>query len=65
MCNAWDRAEIYMPVRCWCKSVNETDHCVKLNIVGRIILKLILKGHKRRMWTQFVWLRIGSIDKTF
>jgi hypothetical protein len=36
------------------------DHLSDLGIGGRIILKYTLKKEDVRVWTRFIWLRIGS-----
>jgi hypothetical protein len=33
-----------------------------LHIDGRILLKLILQKYGVRVWTGFIWLRIGTGD---
>jgi hypothetical protein len=33
-----------------------------LGVDGKIILEWILKKWVRRMWTGFIWLRIGTSD---
>jgi hypothetical protein len=36
------------------------DHLGELYVDSRMILKGILKKYNLRVWTGFIWLRIGS-----
>jgi hypothetical protein len=36
------------------------DRLVGLSVNGRIILKLILGKYGGKVWTEFIWLRIGT-----
>jgi hypothetical protein len=36
------------------------DHLVDIGVDRRFLLKWILKKQGARMWTGFIWLRIGS-----
>jgi hypothetical protein len=38
------------------------DHLKDLDVHARIILKWIIQKQSVRLWTGFIWLRIGSID---
>jgi hypothetical protein len=42
------------------KNLNHRYHMEDVGIGGRIILKLILEKWAGRMWTGFIWLRIGT-----
>jgi len=35
-------------------------HLEELSVDGRIILKLISEKRGRKLWTGFIWLRIGT-----
>jgi hypothetical protein len=41
------------------------DHLEDLGIDGKIILKLILRKQGGKVWTGFVWLRIGTSGELF
>jgi hypothetical protein len=38
------------------------DHLGDIGVDERIILERILKRQTVRMWTKFIWLRIGTSD---
>jgi hypothetical protein len=38
------------------------NHSEDMSTDGRIILKCVLKKKPQRVWTGFIWLRIGSSD---
>jgi hypothetical protein len=50
----------------WKKLRNESgrvkgrDHSEDLLLDGRIIITLILRKYGGRVWTEFMWLRIGT-----
>jgi hypothetical protein len=47
------------------QTCKERGHLGDLNIDGRIILKWLIKKYVVRMWTDFMWLRIGSSGSLF
>jgi hypothetical protein len=49
-----------MHTNIWSENVKEIDHLEKLVVDGRIILKYNLKKSAWKVWTGFVWLRIGT-----
>jgi hypothetical protein len=44
----------------WWESHKERDHQRDLDIGRRTILKWILEKYNGVLWTQFIWLRIGT-----
>jgi hypothetical protein len=52
-----------MRTKFWLESLKGRDHSEDLGEDGRIILKLILKTWLGRVWTGFIWLRIGTIGE--
>jgi hypothetical protein len=44
------------------ESLKRSDYLIDLGLDRRIILKWIIKKYGMRTWTEFTWLRIGSID---
>jgi hypothetical protein len=34
-----------------------------LGVAGKITLKLVLREWRGRVWTGFIWLRIGTVDR--
>jgi hypothetical protein len=58
----WGRAEIATHTGFWWENLKEIYHLEELEVDGRITLKLILKECNERMWTEFIWLRVGSSD---
>jgi hypothetical protein len=43
--------------------IKARDHLEDLDVDGNIILKLILNKYGARVWTGFIWLRIGTSDQ--
>jgi hypothetical protein len=43
--------------------MKEEDHLRIIDAVGRIKLKCILKKQDGKMWTGFIWHRIGTYDR--
>jgi hypothetical protein len=41
------------------ETLNARHNLVDLDVDGRVILKVDLKKYSARVWTGFVWLRIG------
>jgi hypothetical protein len=44
------------------KNLKGRDHSEGVGIDGRIILKWILRKMCGKLWTGFIWLRIGTSD---
>jgi hypothetical protein len=44
----------------WSENLNGRDHLEDLAVDGKIILEWILKKQVGRVWTGFIWLRIGT-----
>jgi hypothetical protein len=42
------------------ENMDGRDNLVELSIDGKIILERILGKDGRRMWTGFIWLRVGT-----
>jgi hypothetical protein len=45
----------------WWKNMKKEDRLKNLDMDGRRLLKLILKKYGGRLWSEFIWLRIGMI----
>jgi hypothetical protein len=54
----WGRYEMHTEFQS--KNLKGRDHLEDLSIDGSVILKCVLKKYGVRMWTGFIWLRIGS-----
>jgi hypothetical protein len=50
-----------MLTKVWLGSLKGTDHSVDIGIDGRLILKWILRELDGRVWTGFIWLRMGLV----
>jgi hypothetical protein len=46
----------------WPENLKEEDHSEDLDVDGRIILKWILGKLGGKLWTGFIWLRLGFSD---
>jgi hypothetical protein len=44
----------------WSENLKERDYSENLGVVGMIMLQWILGKHGRKVWTGFIWLRIGT-----
>jgi hypothetical protein len=44
----------------WLANLEGRDHLEDLDIDGKIILECILGKYDVKLWTGFIWLRIGS-----
>jgi hypothetical protein len=44
----------------WVKNTKERDHLGELDFEGKMILEWILARQSERVWTGFIWLRIGT-----
>jgi hypothetical protein len=51
-----------MYTKLWSENQKGRDHFEVLCIDGRIILKWILGKWGEKVWTGFIWLRIGTND---
>ena len=49
--------------RAWWGDLRETDHLEELVMVGSVTLRCIIKKRDGRMWTGFIWLRLGTGDR--
>jgi hypothetical protein len=44
------------------RNMKGIDHLEELGVDGRIILELILGKQDGKVWTEFIWLRVGTIN---
>jgi hypothetical protein len=49
-----------MRVKFWSEDLKGRIYSEDPDIAVRIILEWILRKHGRRVWTGFIWLRIGT-----
>jgi hypothetical protein len=56
----WETSEMF--ANCWTENLKQIYHFEDLDIDGMMTLKRILKKQDGRLWTGFVWLRIGSTN---
>jgi hypothetical protein len=49
----------------WLKRLRGRDHTEDLGLDGRIALKWILQKQDWRVWTGFIWLKIGTDNGLF
>jgi hypothetical protein len=47
------------------ESINERDHSEDLGVDGRIMFKYVLEKQDVRVWSGFVWIRIGISSGMF
>jgi hypothetical protein len=52
------RSEMY--TQFWLENLEGRDHLEVLAVDGRVILEWMLKKWVRRVWTGFMWLRVGT-----
>jgi hypothetical protein len=53
-----ERRTVEVHTECWWGNLRERDRLEVLGVVGRIILKCILKKYIGTTWTGLIWLRI-------
>jgi len=58
-CSTSRRDDVKMHTICCLENLKDGDHLVDLDIYGRIILRM-LKKQILRLWTGFIWIRIGT-----
>jgi hypothetical protein len=51
-----------MHTKFWLGSPKERDHSEDLDIDKRTVIKWVLRKSDERLWTGFVWLRMGTGD---
>jgi hypothetical protein len=49
-----------MHTKFWSINLKGRDHAQDLDIDGKIIFEWILGKYGAKMWTGFIWLRIGT-----
>jgi hypothetical protein len=49
-----------MRTECWLEIPKSIDHSKDIGVDGKIILKYTLQELGRRMFIEFIWLRIGT-----
>jgi hypothetical protein len=49
-----------MLIRLWSENLNGRDHSDDLDIEGSVILEQVLGKQGGKLWTGYVWLRVGS-----
>jgi hypothetical protein len=52
-----------MHTKFWLTNLEGRDHVEDLGIAGRIILEWILGNYGGKVWTGFIWHRIGTVDR--
>jgi hypothetical protein len=65
---AWERSDIYVYIyiytEFWWQNLKQRGRLKDIGIIGRIILKFILKNQEMGgVWIRFIWLRILISDK--
>jgi len=53
-----EREEVYTEF--WWENLGERDHLENQSLNGKIILKLFFRKWDMRVWTGWIWLRIGT-----
>jgi hypothetical protein len=54
----WGRGEVHTGF--WWETLRDLGHLEDVGVYGRIILKWVFKKYVGRLWTGFMWLRIGT-----
>jgi hypothetical protein len=54
-----------MHTRFLLENLKGKDHSEDIGIDGKVILEWILGKYGRKMWTGFIWLRIGTSGGLF
>jgi hypothetical protein len=49
----------------WLEMPNGRDHSEDIGIDGKIILECILGKYGEKVWTRFIWLKIGTSGRLF
>jgi hypothetical protein len=49
-----------MHIEFWLENQKDRENYEDLDVVGRPILKWILEKRDEEVWTEFLWLRIGT-----
>jgi hypothetical protein len=57
MLHAWERLEIHTEF--WLENLRERDHLDDLGLDGKTVLLQILEKSFGKVWTGFMWLRVG------
>jgi hypothetical protein len=52
-----------MPTIFYLKNLKGQDHLEDLGIYEKIILEWILRKYSGKVWTGFIWLRIGTLGR--
>jgi hypothetical protein len=55
--------DIKMHTKFWLENHKRRDQSEDRGIDGKIILESILEKEGGKMWTGFIWLRIGTIGR--
>jgi hypothetical protein len=58
MWHAWKIREMH--TKFWSQNLKGRDHVEDLDVDGRIILQCILGTYDGKVWTGFIWLRVGT-----
>jgi hypothetical protein len=59
MWHVWGRIEVC--TGCWWGSLRERGHWENKEVDGRILLRWIFRKMEEVVWTEWSWLRIGTV----